>query len=119
METLSDYELDQIEKRCNEALGGPWMVGLTDRSQILIKRHVETAIVASEYRLPKEIRERLSEFPNLTDEYGYVKAGTESGVESNMVKTLEFVAHAPEDVPKLVCEVRRLKKEIAELREKP
>jgi hypothetical protein len=115
---LTDAEFTEIEQRCSKAQRGPWMVAITKISQLLIITHVETAVVASRDRLPPEPRQRLDEWPDLQDDFGYVKPGITTDVSKEMVQTMEFVAHSRNDVPKLLDEIRRLKEENAQLKRK-
>ncbi len=107
---MTDKEIEEIEKRCNAAQRGPWMVGMTEHKQFLIITHIETGVRVSAQLLPKEIRQRLPEW-NVQDDYGYINVCPEADIEIGIEETLNFVANSRIDVPKLISEIRRLKTE--------
>jgi hypothetical protein len=113
---ITETELEQIEKRCSKPQQDPWLVSINAESQYMIHTHVETATASTEDRLPDEFRQRLPEFPNLQDDYGYVKLGVATDVIDSVAATLDFVAHSRSDVPRLVNEIHRLKEENATLK---
>jgi hypothetical protein len=114
---INDAEFADISDRCSKAQRGPWMVAITERRQLLIITHIETAIASTPSRLPDEFRQRLDEFPNLQDDYGYVKPGVATDVCEDEIATMEFIAHSRMDMPRLLEEIHLLKEENAKLKE--
>lgn len=85
---LTQAELNEIKERAEKAVSGPWSVDVQTES---------------------------------CDQYGEIYEIVQSDVflapvvaESNSEADAEFIAHAREDIPKLVAEVERLKSAIAE-----
>jgi hypothetical protein len=93
---LTDAELEVIEKRAAEATPGPWRAGTHDKIRLWVPYPDGPAGWASERCLA------------IMNEHFSFDAD------------IQFIAHAREDVPALVAEVRRLRAELATLeRESP
>lgn len=92
---MTDQELAEIEARANAATPGPWKAKPRedDRNERC------AGIVALR--------------PDADDEWDRELdvVVTDSGVYPPDPKTAEFIAHAREDVPKLIAEVRKLRAE--------
>lgn len=82
---MTDEELRQIEARAKTAQPGPWR----------IKWHTS--------------RPDLQD--GLVGADGYAVLRTDSGIYPPDMPTLEFIAAAREDIPRLVAEVRRLQRD--------
>jgi len=105
---ITEAELSEIEKRCNAAQGGPWMVGWTENREFVVINHVEPGVRISVGLLPEEMRHRIKEW-DVQDQYGYVRPCPEAGMDQQTESTLCFIAHSRTDVPKLIEEIRKLR----------
>ena len=79
---MTDAELSEIESRANAATPGPWAKGCN--------RYGEHSVYGPEHE-------------DVTPAYTDHMHG-----ESMMEEDATFIAHAREDVPKLIAEIRRL-----------
>lgn len=107
---LTNKQLSEIERRCNAAPEGPWMVELTDIDHFFVVKHIETAPVIDRKFYPAEVAKRTAEF-DVLDEHGYVRFNPEMfcDLTDGQIGKLEFIAHAREDMPKLIAEVKELR----------
>jgi hypothetical protein len=86
------------------------MVVLDDDFRFEVLRHVEAAVSISQSFYPKEVAQRTAEF-DVTDKHGYVvhNPHMQCDLTDEILNKLKFIAHAREDVPKLVAEIRALR----------
>lgn len=110
---MTEAEIAEIEKRCEAALEGPWMVELNEDFSFSVLNHVETAPTISAKFYGDEIARRTSEF-DVTDKHGYVihNPKMNCGISQERIATLNFLAHSREDIPKLLKEVRDLRRQL-------
>ncbi len=89
------------------------MVELTEHDTFFVLTHVETAATINPKFYPKEVAQRTAEF-DVTDKYGYVihNPKMQCDLTDGAVAKLEFIAHAREDVPKLLAEIRELRERL-------
>jgi len=111
---LTETEFDEIEQRCNAAPEGPWMVELNEDFSYFVQRHTETAPRISKKFYPSEVAQRLPEF-DVTDKNGYVvhNPQMQCDLTDSTINQLNFIAYAREDIPKLIAEVKELKKNLS------
>jgi hypothetical protein len=89
---LSDDELNQMEERCNAATPGPWRSFIERRDHYSGNSFVMTG--------PPEDRGPDLDFASRDADY-------------------DFVAHARQDIPRLLEEVRRLRRQLRSLAQEP
>ena len=108
---LTEAELNEIEQRCDAAPNGPWMVELNEDFSYFVRRHTETAPRISKKFYPNEVAQRLPEF-DVTDSNGYVVHNPQMvcDVTESTINQLNFIAYARVDMPKLIDEVKELRK---------
>lgn len=82
---ISDYELNQIKQRCDKATSGPW-------SYIEGRDHTSG-----------------SNFIMTGDENN---RGKDIEIIGGTIYDQDFIAHARQDIPNLINEIKRLKKSI-------
>ncbi|WP_432942930.1 hypothetical protein ACQPXM_38550 [Kribbella sp. CA-253562] len=87
---LTDGELDEIERRTAAASPGPW-----------------TSFVEGRDHLGGDDFIRVSDRDDEPDLY--LSRAVTGGVVPASVADLDFVAHARQDIPRLLAEVRRLR----------
>jgi hypothetical protein len=113
---MTDNELVEIERRAVAAAPGPWFARATDDGAFMNARYVGLDPIApddhdfrhdelqgmseGEGKSNRVIAITLLQYPRLAD-------------GPNEDENTEFIAHAREDVPRLVAEVRRLRAELA------
>lgn len=96
MSALTDEDLDAIEARANAAAPGPWVVpNLSD----------------DRYQIP--FVRAAGDRPFRVAQFGWSNSHES---KQRDLRNAVFVAHAREDVPRLVAEVRRLDNEVENLR---
>lgn len=106
---LTDQQLDEIDARANAATAGPWGVY---ESGSMIDIAADLQETGCGYRARREIA-RLEDEPLDND-----PAHREWTAEQDWAQVqadAEFVAHAREDVPVLLAEIRRLRAQVVEL----
>ena len=110
---MTENELTEIEQRCHAAPEGPWMVELIEHDTFFVAKHVETAATINPKFYPQEVAQRTAEF-DVTDKYGYVihNPKMQCDLTDGTLAKLNFIAHAREDVPKLVEEIRELREKL-------
>ncbi len=108
---LTEDELSEIEQRCQAAPEGPWMVTLNENFSFHVRKHAETAPRISPKFYPEEVVRRLAEF-DVTDENGFVvhNPQVQCAVADGVLHQLNFIAHARADVPRLLAEIKALRK---------
>lgn len=103
---LTDDKLDEIEKRAERATEGPWDYG----DDALIAQQISGDVKYSQWLLHKDgepiVHVRI-------DHYKYI-GGAPPGDHVLKREDAEFIAHARQDVPRLIEEVRRLRAKIEE-----
>ena len=90
MTDLTDADLDAIEQRANAASEGPW-------------EHEGVGEIIQHFSLPEPATIVSTDVACMAYCYG----GSAAGVERD--EDAEFIAHARDDVPALLAEVRRLR----------
>jgi hypothetical protein len=86
---MTEIEITEIEKRCNKATRGPWISMIEGRDHESGDSFIMTGIENSNN--------------TLTDQRGndiYLTGGT--------LDDQDFIAHARQDIPVLISEIRRL-----------
>lgn len=83
---ISDYELNQIKQRCDKATTGPWVSYIEGRDHTSGSNFIMTG---DENNRGKDIE---------------IIGGT--------IYDQDFIAHARQDIPNLINEIKRLKKSI-------
>jgi hypothetical protein len=83
---LTDEELEHIERRCNAATKGPWESSVEGRDHLAGSNFIRTG--------------------GLDDESPDIE------LIGGAVDDQDFIAHARQDVPRLIEEVRRLKRSL-------
>src|SRR5260370_30287915 len=106
---ITEAELLEIENRCNAAQSGPWMVGYSEHREFVVITHIVPAVRVIPELLPTEMRQRISEW-DVQDAHGYVQPCPEAGMDRETESTLRFIAYSRTDVPKLLEEIRRLRR---------
>jgi hypothetical protein len=87
---MTDEELSAIELRCSKATKGPWKSFVEDRDHESGDSFIMTGIEDGEDIWSKKRGEDI-----------YIQGGTK--------EDQDFIAHARQDIPKLIEEVRKLK----------
>lgn len=117
---MTESELAEIEVRVAKATPGPWYARATDDVAFMNARYVGTQPVA-----PGDAEFRHDGLCGLSEDGG----DSRNVVAITLLQlprladldecdeNTEFIAHAREDVPRLVAEVRRLRARLAELGE--
>ena len=107
---MTERELTEIEQRCGATPEGPWLVELVECDMFVVRKHVETAAAINKKFYPPEVAQRVPEF-DVTDRYGYVIHNPKMlcDVSDGLIAKTHFIAHAREDVPKLIAEIRELR----------
>ncbi len=88
---MTDEELMVIELRCSKATKGPWKSLIEDRDHESGNSFIMTGIKDGEDIWGNERGEDI-----------YIQGGT--------IDDQEFIAHARQDIPRLLEEIRKLKK---------
>ncbi|MCX8749538.1 hypothetical protein J3U75_09150 [Snodgrassella sp. B3088] len=83
---ISDYELNQIKQRCDKATSGPWISYIEGRDHTSGSNFIMTG---NENNRGEDIE---------------LIGGT--------IYDQDFIAHARQDIPNLINEIKRLKKSI-------
>lgn len=98
--SLSDEDLRRIEERANAALPGPWVIdGWKLGEAVCIKT------------VPEQSRRKFEYAIDVMSVYGKAPTVGQLGPQQPHVsETASFIAHAREDVPRLIAEIRRLRK---------
>lgn len=107
---MTENELSEIEQRCEVTPEGPWLVELIDYDKFFVAKHVETRAAIDKKFYPPEVAQRVPEF-DVTDSNGYVIHNPQMvcDVSDGLIAKTNFIAHAREDVPRLLAEVRELR----------
>jgi hypothetical protein len=96
---ITDEELDALERRADAATAGPWTSYIEGRNQGPGDSFIGTGD------------------PVQTDMYIHYLEWPQDQQEANkqrLANDMDFIAAARQDVPRLVAEVRRLKKRLSE-----
>ena len=83
---ISDYELNQIKQRCDKATSGPWVSYIEGRDHTSGSNFIMTG--------NKNNR------------------GEDIELIGGTIYDQDFIAHARQDIPNLINEIKRLKKSI-------
>ena len=86
MTQISDSELDAIEARIAASTPGPWVSYYEGRDHMSGDSFIQTPI--------QDI---------------YISADDYAGGGGHLLADLDFIAHARQDLPRLIAEVRRLR----------
>lgn len=125
---ISEEELAEIEARANAAVQGPW-AGFTDGTVRTTTKFV--TMLKDRSRPRKQQRPRVVTVASLPEPIATATADERliqaifnrnadglSVFEQDKLDTVNFIAHARADVPRLIAEIRRLRSELANLRER-
>lgn len=93
---LTEVELDGIERRASQATPGPWVPWLESREGIGGESFIELGADGVD-----DLQMYVAYSPARP-------AGPDAATDAD----LDFIAHARQDVPRLVAEVRRLRDEL-------
>lgn len=105
---MTDDELNEIEKRANAAAPGPW-----EDAEASVWEHGQRVVDEVFVRRPGDNIAVASQILNpCADPRNVPSQDTAAFIAQD---TAAFIAHAREDVPALIAEVRRLKARNAEL----
>lgn len=103
-EGLSERELNDIEERANSATPGPWFVQQLDDREFMTLVAVSTAPDAESDDSSKGFQSGRNVALTLVQNPLYAAISDELWDEN-----ARFIAHAREDIPRLVTEVKRLR----------
>lgn len=107
---LTESEFSEIENRCSAAQRGPWMVKLMEHKLICVGTHSETAVRVDQKLLSEEVRQQVDEW-DVKDDHGFIRPCPQvESMTKSIQSTLEFIAYSRTDVPKLLEEIKRLKR---------
>jgi len=110
---LSEQELLEIDARCKTATEAPWMVLLQTDGGMRVSCHTVRAVRISGDYYSEEVQRRATEF-EIIDADGYFLPHENADVCSERLQTAEFIAHAIEDIPKLIDSIREVQRRISE-----
>jgi hypothetical protein len=93
IEPISDTELDEIERRCTAASKAPWQSFIEGRDHWGGDNFIRVGGLDDNE-------------PDM-----YISRTTSAGLKPAAAEDLDFIAHARQDIPRLVAEIKRLRAE--------
>lgn len=110
---MTDEELNEIEARAQAATEGPWV---PDRYEgDLTARAIRGCCTKKSPHGPGDFSDRYGN-EDCTGQWQTEIVTTDCGVYTHNEADIDFIAHARQDVPALVAEVRRLQAALVEAR---
>lgn len=100
---IEDKELNIMEARANRATKGPWST-FADGNQYKDTIYMSTAKLVAAYKIPEIVRPWN---PHAYLSFGFTPKEFETA--RFIEEDAEFIAHARQDVPALIAEIRRIK----------